>query len=112
MDKLTKEQKDQQKNMIGLKGAMAKAELEMVDKKATESLLADIKPGCDFMFDNFDLRTTNRGKETKALVQAKTLMKKSPAYQAASAEAEADALGACQAKCSVPDHVKCKACVA
>lgn len=123
MEKLTSEQKEQQKNMVSLKNALAKAEQESIDKKqdlkqagkekkATESYLSDIKPGCDFMFDNFDLRTDNRKLETKALVQARTLLKNSPVYQAAEAEAEADALGACKSKCNVPDHVNCKACLA
>jgi len=124
MTQLKKEQTDQQENMVKLKQAMAKAELDMVDKsqdlkqaekdkKATEAVLADLKPGCDFMFDNYKLRTTNRGKETKALTQATKLMKGSPAYQAAEASAEAKALGACEPTCRKnAGHVKCKACLA
>jgi hypothetical protein len=123
MATLTKQQKDQEKNLIDLKTAMTKAEQEMIDKKqdlkqankdkkATEAYLADIKPGCDFIFDNFKLRTKNRGLEADALGKASTLLKQSPAYQAASAEAEAKALGPCKAKCKVLDHVKCKACLA
>jgi len=123
MDTLVKEKTDMEKNMVKLKTALATAEQEMIDKDqdmkqakkdktATEAYLADIKPACDFMFDNFELRTKNRKLEKASLVQATTLMKKSPAYQAASAEAEADALGACKPKCGAPDHVKCKACLA
>jgi hypothetical protein len=123
MAELTSEELKQQKNMVELKSALANAEKEMLDKKqelkqankdktATEAFLADIKPACDFIFDNFELRTKNRKLETSAMVQARKLLKSSPAYQTASAEAEADALGACKSKCGVPEHVKCKACLA
>jgi len=122
MADLTKEQKEQEKNLVKVKTARAKAEQGMVDskqdlkqarkdEKATLSLLADIKPGCDFIFDNFYRRTQNRKTETQALVQAKELLKGSPAYQAATAEAEAESLGACKSKCEVPEHAKCKACL-
>jgi len=123
MSKLTTEQKDQEKSVVQLKNAMAKAEQAMIDKKgdlkqsnkdkkATEAYLKDIKPGCDFIFDNFVLRTKNRKIETSALQKAKKLLKGSPAYQNAKAEAEAESLGACKSKCSAPGHVKCKACLA
>jgi chromosome segregation ATPase len=124
MTQLKKEQADQQTNMVKLIQALAKAEQEMIDKrldlkqakkdkKAVEGLLADIKPGCDFIFDNFELRTKNRKLEINSLVQAKTLLKSSPAYQSAIAEVEADALGVCKSKCiKAPAHVNCKACLA
>lgn len=123
MAKLTTEQKDQEKNVVQIKSAMAKAEQAMIDKKgdhkqsrkdkkATEAYLKDIKPGCDFIFENFKLRTKNRKIETSALQKAKKLLKGSPAYQAAKAEAEAASLGACKSKCKAPGHVKCKACLA
>jgi len=96
MAKLTNEQKDQEKNVVQIKNAMAKAEQAMIDKKgdlkqsskdkkATEAYLKDIKPRCDFIFENFELRTKNRKIETSALQKAKTLLKGSPAYQAAKA---------------------------
>lgn len=123
MAELMEEQRKQMKNMVSLKSALADAEQGMVDKKgdlkqekldetATSNYLADIKPRCDFIFDNFELRTRNRKSETKALVQAEKLLKASPAYQAASLEADAEALGACRGKCEVPDHAVCKACLA
>lgn len=123
MASLTKELRKQQKNMINLKSGLAKADEEMVDKKqdlkqthkeksATETFLADIKPGCDFIFDNFERRTKSRKAESVGLAQAQSLLKGSAAYQSASAEEEAQALADCRSKCKTPDHVECKACVA
>jgi len=104
MAHMINEQKRLEKQTIKLKNAVANTEQGLVeqtqdlkqaekDAKATEALLADIKPGCDFILDNFESRTASRNLEAKALARAVNLLRTSPAYQAASAEVEAQALG-------------------
>jgi hypothetical protein len=50
------------------------------DKEETQDLLAKIKPGCDFITDNFKLRNDNRATEKAALEKARRLIKASPHY--------------------------------
>jgi len=50
------------------------------DKEETQDLLAKIKPGCDFITDNFKLRNDNRATEKAALEKARKLIKASPHY--------------------------------
>merc|ERR1719331_188551 len=100
MAKLSKEQTDQEADMIKLKNALAKADQDMInkkqdlkeankDEKATKEYLASIKPQCDFILKHFEKRTKNRKLEKKALGDARGLLKKSPAYLEATAVAEA-----------------------
>merc|ERR1719327_407720 len=99
MLELKEQQRKGEKNLVGVKSMIAKAEQERVDmthelkqanndRDAIDKLLADIKPGCDFIFENYGLRTANRKREVTALQNAMQLLKTSPAYQAASIEAE------------------------
>merc|ERR1719263_601446 len=83
------------------------------DKEAIEAYLLKIKPGCDFITENFDLREKNRATETAALNKATKLIKGTPAYKTAVNEATVESYGDCKEKC-VEDsaHVECKACMA
>lgn len=83
------------------------------DKEAVEDTLASIKPGCDFITSNIDLRNKNRATEKKNLQKAMGLLKGSPAYKNAEADARVESFGKCKEPC-VKDaaHAECKACQA
>merc|ERR1719453_903330 len=70
------------------------------EKKAVESYLLKIKPGCDFITENIDARKDARSKETDALGTAKDKLKGTPAYKSAAAAAEKLMLGKCADSCS------------
>merc|ERR1719152_376403 len=110
-------------NLASLRKTLAETEKELAEKveekkkteeqkAAIEKYLAEIKPGCDFITTNFDLRESHRATETEALNTAKTLLMETPAYQAAVAEAHQESLGDCKSKCADEAHVECKACLA
>merc|ERR1719236_76075 len=82
--------------------------------KAVEKYLLKIKPGCDYIEENFDARTEARGKEKEALEKAIELLKGTPAYKSAVNAAEQEALGDCKDICNAEgrDHAKCEACLA
>jgi len=83
------------------------------DKLAIEVYLEKIKPGCDYITTNFDLRESNRGKEKAALERATELLQGTPAYKSAVAAAEEEAMGDCMETCvGREEHVECKACLA
>merc|ERR1719191_1779337 len=85
-----------------------KTELEL---KETERYIEKIKPGCDFITENIDMRKDNRAAETEALNGAMDALKGTPSYKEAAAEAEAEALGECAEKCvGKKEDVECKAC--
>jgi hypothetical protein len=76
MSKLSKERLEQESGMIKLKNSLAKADQDMINKKqdlkqawkdknATIEYLASIKPGCDFILENYEVRTKNRGLERR-----------------------------------------------
>merc|ERR1719263_2045661 len=71
----------------------------IADKEAIEAYLAKIKPGCDFITENFDLREKNRGIETEALKKAIRLIKGTPAYTTYKAEEKVESYGDCKEKC-------------
>jgi hypothetical protein len=111
--------------LVSLKKTLSEKELELgrkheelgvttKEKVAIERYLEQIKPGCDFITTNFDLRESNRGEEKAALTRASGLISASPAYTAAVAAAEEAALGDCAPLCagSNATHVQCKACSA
>merc|ERR1719152_1143661 len=110
-------------NLASLRETLAATEKELGEKieekqkteeqkAAIEKYLAEIKPGCDFITSNFDLRESHRATETEALKTAKTLLMETPAYQAAVAEQHQEDLGHCKSKCQDEAHVVCKACLA
>merc|ERR1719401_1339678 len=83
------------------------------EKKALEEYLVEIKPGCDFITKNLDLRSTNRGNEKTALEKAIKLIKDTPAYSEFTALKHNESLGDCKDICAKnEDVVECKACLA
>jgi ribosomal protein L14E/L6E/L27E len=85
-------------------------ELEL---KETERYIEKIKPGCDFITENIEMRKESRTAETEALNGAMDALKGTPSYKEAAAEAEAEALGECAEKCvGKKEDVECKACLA
>jgi hypothetical protein len=99
MDQLKKDERDMQQGLVKLRADLADAEKELLGKQAdlkdtteakeaVQNYLQKIKPGCDFIAANFDLREQNRETETKALTKAATLIKETPAYKAAAAKAK------------------------
>jgi len=101
-----------QKSLVKLKADLAEKEKELLEKQgdlkdtteakeAIETYLDKIKPGCDFITKNFDLREKNRATETTALDKAVTLIKDTPAYKAAKAKEAELASGKCKAECKL-----------
>lgn len=84
------------------------------EKEAVENYLVKIKPGCDFITDNFDDRQSSRETEKSALLKAITLLKASPAYKEAMENAHQDSLGDCRDVCNKDgeEFATCKACLA
>jgi len=122
MENLKKEEKELEENLAKLKVELAEAEEDLLgkqaehkatvaEKEAIEAYLLKIKPGCDFITENIELRKANRKDEEEALKGAVKLLKESPAYQTWVAEDHNETLGDCLSICA-PDEedVKCKAC--
>merc|ERR1719420_1661138 len=83
------------------------------DRDAVKDTLAKIKPGCDFITENFKLREKNRGTEKAALEKAIKLIKGTPAYKSAVNAATVESYGDCKEPCVKDvEDVKCKACQA
>jgi 5-hydroxyisourate hydrolase-like protein (transthyretin family) len=124
MADLKAEEAEHEKNLVELQKSLADAEENLLlrkeelkkdkkDKESKETYLKKIKPGCDFITANFDDREDNRATEKEALEKAVGLIKDTPVYKAAMAEAHADSFGDCKETClENEDHVKCKACMA
>merc|ERR1719148_118200 len=124
MTKLKEEEAKAEKSLAKLQEDLAKTEQELLDaqedlksttkdKEAIETYLLKIKPGCDFIDTNFDLREKNRATEKQALEKAIKLIKGTPAYKTFTSEATVESYGDCKEPC-VEDSadVKCKACMA
>merc|ERR1719454_429076 len=124
MTGLKKQEADDEKKLAKLQDDLAQAEKDLLaaqedlkatteDKEAIEAYLLKIKPGCDFITSNFDLREKNRATEKAALEKAIKLIKATPAYKTAVNEATVESYGECKEPC-VEDKadVKCKACMA
>ena len=123
MGNLKQEEEEAQKTLVELKSTLAEKEKTLTakemelkdtveDKEAIEKYLSKIQPGCDFITENFDLRESNRVTETGALENAQDLLKDTPAYKAAEAEAHTASFGECEEPCTEnEEHVKCKACL-
>lgn len=124
MTQLKGEESNLEKTLAVLQKDLAEKEIELLEKKADlkattadkvaiEAYLLKIKPGCDFITSEFDLRTTNRGLEADALAHARELLKGTPAYQTAVASKHNATLGDCLDVCAgQEDNVVCKACLA
>mmetsp|Transcript_115416 Transcript_115416/g.181608 ORF Transcript_115416/g.181608 Transcript_115416/m.181608 type:complete len:743 (-) Transcript_115416:88-2316(-) len=124
MSKLKEEEAASEKLLAELKETLAEKEEELLaakedlkattaDKEAIEAYLLKIKPGCDFITENFDLREKNRATEKAALEKADGLIRGTPAYKAAVNEATVESYGDCKEPCVADvEDVKCKACMA
>jgi ABC-type transporter Mla subunit MlaD len=115
---------DNEKTLVNLRESLAQKEEDLLmrkkelkktegEKEALEKYLAKIKPGCDFITENFDEREDNRATETAALERAEGLIKDTPVYKKAMAEAKTESFGDCKEPCTEDEsHVECKACMA
>jgi len=124
MTGLKKEQKSLEEELTKLRLTLAEKEKLLLakredlkttteEKEAIEAYLEKIKPGCDFITGNIDLRKGNRVEETGALTSARDLLKKTPAYLTAVAAAHNETLGECLGICSNGEEkAPCKACLA
>jgi len=124
MGGLKDEQDTLEQSLATLKETLAEKEQELLEKKADlekteaqekalEAYLLEIKPGCDFITANFDLRESHRATEKESLEEAITLIQGTPAYQAAVSAAHVESQGDCAATCEgAEENVKCKACLA
>merc|ERR1719163_2020597 len=122
---LKKDEADLRENLANLRETLAATQKELAEKEeekkkteaqkaAIEAYLLQIKPGCDFITANFDLRESHRATETAALNNAITLIKGTPAYMAAVSEQHQEDLGDCRDTCADHGeaHAVCKACLA
>jgi len=103
---------------------IAKAEKELEGKHedqenteqgqiALERYMEKIKPGCDSIQKNYDVRTTNRAAEKKALQGVKSKLKATPAFASAQQKAKEAAFGKCKGTCLKDEAAaQCKACLA
>jgi hypothetical protein len=124
MTELKKEQSDTEKALVKLNEDLATAQKTLVEKKEDlkdasnseakiEEYLLKIKPGCDFISTNFDLREKNRKTETEALEKAVKLIKETPAYKDAAQAAKEKNFAKCKALCVADEPgAKCQACLA
>mmetsp|Transcript_84022 Transcript_84022/g.132301 ORF Transcript_84022/g.132301 Transcript_84022/m.132301 type:complete len:749 (+) Transcript_84022:41-2287(+) len=124
MTKLKKEEADSEKRLASLQETLAETEEKLLaakedlkatvaDKEAIEAYLLKIKPGCDFITENYKLRANNRLTEKLALEKARELIKGTPAYKSAVNEATVESYGRCKDPCVADvDDVTCKACMA
>merc|ERR1712062_541492 len=106
----TWEEKELGESLVKLKKQLAEKRAELLEskkvlketiavKEAAEAYLLEIKPGCDFITENYDKREKHREAESKALKKAAELLKGTPAYKAAESEAELESLGSCKEIC-------------
>merc|ERR1719230_1543768 len=77
---LQEELAEKEKELLETRENLAVTEKEL---KAIERYLLKIKPGCDYIAENYEIRTENRKKEKTALEDATELLKGTPAYKAA-----------------------------
>merc|ERR1719247_2212038 len=103
MTKLKDQEAADEKQLANLQDELAEKEKSLLeaqedlkattaDKEAVEAYLLKIKPGCDFITTNFDLREKNRATEKKALETAIEKLKGSPAYKNAETAAAEEAI--------------------
>jgi len=124
MATLKKEQSTLQKAFVKFQKTLSEKKLALMDtqeemkktaavKEKAEAYLLEIKPGCDFITDNFDKREKHREVESSALKKAATLVRNTALYKASEAEKELASQGSCRDACtnSGTEHVKCKACL-
>merc|ERR1719217_121079 len=111
MTDLKKEEADLEKSLAELSKTLAEKKEELFnkeeelkktkdEKKKLEECLDDIKPGCDFITENYEDRKKNRETEKGALENAVKLIKDTPAYAAAEHAIAQEALGDCKDICN------------
>ena len=108
---LKKQEASDEKRLSNLQEDLAEKEKDLLqakedlkatteDKEAIEAYLLKIKPGCDFITKNFDLREKNRATEKAALEKAIKLIKATPAYKTAVNAATVESYGDCKEPCT------------
>eukprot|EP00747_Dinoflagellata_sp_TGD_P155902 gnl/TRDRNA2_/TRDRNA2_177625_c1_seq24.p1 gnl/TRDRNA2_/TRDRNA2_177625_c1~~gnl/TRDRNA2_/TRDRNA2_177625_c1_seq24.p1 ORF type:complete len:432 (-),score=155.83 gnl/TRDRNA2_/TRDRNA2_177625_c1_seq24:66-1202(-) len=125
MTDLKTQEADLEKSIAELTKTLAEKKKELNTKQAErkeaqkevkqlEKYLKEIKPGCDFIEENIDERKKDREAEMKAFHTSVDLIKHSPIFQNAEAEAHEEELGDCAPVCKEngEEHAKCKACTA
>mmetsp|Transcript_997 Transcript_997/g.1727 ORF Transcript_997/g.1727 Transcript_997/m.1727 type:complete len:754 (+) Transcript_997:78-2339(+) len=125
MERLKGLEEDMESSLVTTKETLAQTQKELLEakqdlkdetaaKEAIEAYLLKIKPGCDFITANFDLREANRADEKAALQKVIGFIKASPAYLSATTLMKVKSWGKCQDTCTAEgeNHVKCKACLA
>jgi len=124
MTTLKKEQAEKEKSLAQLQKTLADTAKDLLqaeddlkatvkDKDAIETYLTKIKPGCDFITENYALRTRSRETEKDALEKARDMLKDSPAYKNSEAKAKIESFGKCKKFCEASEEgVECKACMA
>jgi chromosome segregation ATPase len=123
MQALTQQETELTEGITSYKGLKAKTEKDIEetheDKATTErehkaivDYLAKIEPDCTFYVSNLETRSQNRAAEKSALENAVSLIKGTPAFQAAVAAQTREDLGKCIPKCDEfgSDHAECLAC--
>jgi len=125
MTTLKEQETSLQKSLVELKKTLAEKSQELAEKKeeltvteedkaAVEKYLAEIKDGCDFITDNFDLRTKRRKEEKDALENAGKMLTASPAFikkMQARGFKKYEKKG-CGKECKdSTSHAKCQACM-
>jgi len=125
MTTLKKQETSLQKSLVELKKTLAEKSQELAEKKeeltvteedkaAVENYLEKIKDGCDFITENFDLRSKRRKEENLALEKAADMLMSSPAYikkMEARGFKKYEKKG-CGKECKdSTSHAKCQACM-
>lgn len=122
---LKKTEEDLKKAIAENKGELAKAKTDLSNLQAelmattkeiaaVNAHLANIKPGCDFIQNNFDEREQLRKTEMTSIETAMDLLKKSPTWVNHVADMHQQSLGDCQKLCNDVGeaHAECQACLA
>merc|ERR1719482_2404574 len=110
MQALTKQEQELTEGITAYKGAVASTEKQIEEAhenlavterehQAIVNYLAKIEPDCTFYVSNMETRTQNRAAEKSALENAISVIQGTPAFQAAVAAEEREALGKCIPKC-------------
>jgi len=122
MTALKKDEAKAEKNLANLQETLAEKEKDLLaaqkdlkdttaDKESIEAYLKKIKPGCDFITENFEQREKNRETESNALKKAIKLIKDTPAYKSAVNAATVESYGDCKKPCvENAESAACKAC--
>jgi len=123
MAELKLSEKDLEASLVQSRQLLAEKEAELESKHAELAqtqrehitiarYLEKIKPGCDFITGNFQLRKSRRGEELSALEEAEKLLKETPGFQSASLEDKHKAFGKCKELCiSDEASAECQACL-